>query len=152
RGMNFHPLGSDFVTVGLLVVLETLLSADNALVMAVIVLGLPAPARQRALTYGMLGSFVLRVAATLLAIFLIQFIWIKAIGGAYLLYLAANHFRGRPDRVDRHTPPAAKGRLGLSAFWTTVARLQAMNLAFSIDSILVAVAMSNKPWVIVNAG
>ena len=143
---------ADFFTVGLLVVIETLLSADNALVMAVVVLGLPARQRHRALNYGMVGSLVLRVFATLLAIFLIQFIWVKVCGGAYLLYLTTQHFWGHPDRVDRHVPPKAKPAFGLSAFWATVVRLQVMNLAFSIDSILVAVAMSPKPWVIIAGG
>jgi YkoY family integral membrane protein len=143
---------ADFVTIGLLVVIETLLSADNALVMAVVVLGLPGDERQRALNYGMVGSLVLRIIATLLAIYLMQFLWVKAGGGAYLLYLAAQHFWGHPDRVDRHTPPAAQPAFGLSAFGATVVRLQAMNLAFSIDSILVAVAVSHKPWVVISGG
>src|SRR5437016_1766996 len=92
---------ADFVTVGLLVIIETLLSADNALVMAVVVLGLPADQRQRALNYGMVGSLVLRIIATLLAIYLMQFLWVKAAGGAYLLYLAWQPFWVHPDRVDR---------------------------------------------------
>ena len=42
--------------------------------------------------------------------------------------------------------------LGLSAFWSTVVRVEIVNLAFSIDSILVAVAMSRKTWVVVLGG
>ena len=150
--MSFDFQLTDLVTIGLLVVIETLLSADNALVMAVIVLGLPANQRQRALNYGMLGSFVLRILATLLAIYLMRFLWVKAAGGLYLVYLAWEHFRGHPDRADRRGPAAAKPAFGLSAFAATVTRLQAMNLAFSIDSILVAVAVSPKPWVIMAGG
>ncbi len=93
-----HSFASDLVTVGLLIVLETLLSADNALVMAVIALGLPPHARKRALNFGMIGSLVLRVGATLLAIYLIQFLWLKALGGAYLLFLTGQHFT-RASRI-----------------------------------------------------
>ena len=44
---------ADFVTVALLVVLEGLLSADNALVMAIMVLGLPRRHQQKALRFGL---------------------------------------------------------------------------------------------------
>ena len=56
---------SDFLTVGLLVILEGLLSADNALVMAIMVLGLPKRQRSHALQYGLVGGFLMRIAATL---------------------------------------------------------------------------------------
>ena len=58
---------SDFVTIGLLVVLEGLLSADNALVVAVMILGLPRREQKKALRYGLVGAFAFRILATLLA-------------------------------------------------------------------------------------
>ena len=58
---------TDLVTIGLLVVLEGLLSADNALVMAIMVLGLPRSDHHKALRYGLLGGFAFRAAATSLA-------------------------------------------------------------------------------------
>ena len=45
---------SDFITVGLLIVLEGLLSADNALVVAVMILGLPRAEQKNALRYGLM--------------------------------------------------------------------------------------------------
>ena len=41
---------------------------------------------------------------------------------------------------------------GLSAFWTTVVKVELTDIVFAIDSILVAVAMSNKTWVILTGG
>lgn len=148
----FNVQPGDFVTIGLLVVLEGLLSADNALVIAVMVLGLPKQTHHKALSYGLIGAFTLRAIATLTAVYLIHVIWVKLAGGAYLLYLTVAHFRGRGDAAERHTPPAAKPMLGLSAFWATVVRVELVNLAFSIDSILVAVAMSTKFWVVLSGG
>src|SRR6185503_11068068 len=49
--------GSDLLTVALLVALEAMLSADNALVMAVMVLGLPRRQHKKALRYGLVGGF-----------------------------------------------------------------------------------------------
>jgi YkoY family integral membrane protein len=74
------------------------------------------------------------------------------LGGFYLLYLTYSHFFGHEEGVDRRHPPRAKGMLGLSPFWATVVRVELINLAFSIDSILVAVAMSPKLWVVVTGG
>jgi YkoY family integral membrane protein len=147
-----HVQFADFVTIGLLIVLEGLLSADNALVMAVMVLGLPKRQHHKALHYGLLGGFALRVAATLLAVYLIQVSWIKLVGGAYLLYLTFTHFRGHENPEQRRLPPKARPLLGLTAFWGTVVRVELVNLAFSIDSILVAVAMSPKRWVVLTGG
>jgi YkoY family integral membrane protein len=144
--------GPDLITIGLLVALEGLLSADNALVMAIMVLGLPRTQHKQALRYGLLGGFAFRFLATLLAVYLIQLAWVKVLGGLYLLYLTYSHFFGQEEGVDRRQPPPAKGMLGLSPFWATVVRVELINLAFSIDSILVAVAMSPKLWVVVTGG
>lgn len=142
----------DLATVSLLVILEGLLSADNALVMAVMVLGLPREHHQRALRYGLVGGFGLRTIATVLAAHLMRVVWVKLVGGLYLLYLTYRHFRRPEAEAGGHVPPLAKPMLGLSAFWATVVRVELVNLAFSVDSILVAVAMSTKLWVVVTGG
>jgi YkoY family integral membrane protein len=120
--------------------------------MAIMVLGLPRTQHKQALRYGLLGGFAFRFLATLLAVYLIQLAWVKVLGGLYLLYLTYSHFFGQEEGVDRRQPPPAKGMLGLSPFWATVVRVELINLAFSIDSILVAVAMSPKLWVVVTGG
>jgi YkoY family integral membrane protein len=143
---------TDLLTVGLLVLLEGLLSADNALVMAIMVLGLPKREHKKALRYGLVGGFAFRIVATLLAVYLIRLAWVKLLGGLYLLYLSYGHFWSGQTEEERRTPPQAKPWLGLSAFWGAVVRIELVNLAFSIDSILVAVAVSPKLWVVVTGG
>jgi len=143
---------SDLITIGLLVGLEGLLSADNALVMAILVLGLPKRQHKQALRYGLLGGFAFRIAATLLATYLIRIGWVKLVGGLYLMYLTYTHFWGREEGTDRRVAPRAKPWLGMSPFWATVVRVELINLAFSVDSILVAVAMSPKRWVVISGG
>jgi YkoY family integral membrane protein len=143
---------SDFVTIGLLIALEGLLSADNAMVLAILVLGLPKAQQKKALKYGIVGAFAFRTIATLLAAYMIQLGWVKLVGAGYLLYLVYRHFGGREAGVDRHTPPRAEPWLGLSAFWATVVKVELTDIVFAIDSILVAVAMSPKRWVILTGG
>jgi YkoY family integral membrane protein len=143
---------ADLLTIALLVGLEGLLSADNALVMAIMVLGLPRHQHKQALRYGLIGGFAFRIIATLLAVYLIRVVWVKLAGGLYLLYLVYSHFWGHKEGEDRRSAPRAKPGFGLSAFWATVVRVELVNLAFSIDSILVAVAMSPKIWVVMTGG
>jgi YkoY family integral membrane protein len=143
---------SDFVTVALLVALEGLLSADNAMVLAVLVLGLPKPLRKKALRYGIVGAFAFRSIATLLAVFLIRLGWVKLVGAGYLLYLVYRHFWGHESGEDRRTAPKAQPWLGLTAFWGTVVKVELTDIVFAVDSILVAVAMSPKRWVILTGG
>ncbi|MEO8258427.1 MAG: hypothetical protein ABI868_13855 [Acidobacteriota bacterium] len=143
---------ADLFTIALLIALEGLLSADNALVIAVMVLGLDKRDHKAALQYGLVGAFAFRIAATLLAVYLIALGWVKLLGGLYLLYLAYSHFASRQSGSERHTPPRAKSWLGLSPFWSTVVRVELVNLAFSVDSILVAVAVSPKLWVVLTGG
>jgi YkoY family integral membrane protein len=149
--MDFHF--SDLLTIGLLVLLEGLLSADNALVLAILVLGLPRHQQRKALRYGILGAFLFRILATLLAVHLLAVAWVKLIGAIYLLYLSWKHFFGRAGGAEeRRSIQPAKAWLGLSAFWATVVKVELTDIVFAVDSILVAVAMSNKTWVIISGG
>lgn len=147
-----HIQLSDLATVGILVVLEGLLSADNALVVAVMILGLPRRQQKQALRYGLVGAFAFRIAATLLAVYLIRLAFVKLLGGLYLLYLTYQHFFHSGDAEQRSKPRPARPWLGLSALWGTIVKVELVNIAFSVDSILVAVAMSPKTWVVLAGG
>src|SRR6266581_6252620 len=143
---------SDLLTIALLVALEGLLSVDNAIVLAVLVLGLPKRQQRKALGYGLAGAFAFRGAATALAVYLIRLSWMKLGGAAYLLYLVFQHFSSGESSQGRRTPPSARPWLGLSPFWATVVKVELTDIVFAIDSILVAVAMSPKTWVILTGG
>jgi YkoY family integral membrane protein len=143
---------SDFVTIGVLVLLEGLLSADNALVLALMILGLPRRDQKKALRYGLVGAFAFRIAATILATNLIRIEWVKLLGGLYLLYLSYEHFFRSGGAEHRGKPRPAEPWLGLSPLWGMVVKVELVNIAFSVDSILVAVAMSTKTWVVLSGG
>jgi YkoY family integral membrane protein len=148
--MDFVP--SDLLTILLLVILEGLLSADNAMVLAVLVLGLPREEQQKALRYGIVGAFLFRGLAIVFAAHMIQLSLVKLVGGLYLLWLPYQHFFKGGGAEERRTPVPARPWLGLSAFWATVAKVELTDIVFAIDSILVAVAMSPKLWVVLTGG
>jgi YkoY family integral membrane protein len=143
---------ADLVTVALLVALEGLLSADNAMVLAVLVLGLPKSEQRKALRYGIVGAFAFRILAILLAVWLKDIQFVMLLGAAYLLWLPYHHFAGHEDAESRRKPRAPKPWLGLSPFWATVVKVELTDIVFAIDSILVAVALSDKTWVIITGG
>lgn len=135
---------ADFGTIGFLILLEALLSADNALILAIIVRHLPKSQQKKALFYGLAGAFVLRLCAILIAVQIISFWWLQAVGAAYLLYLPYKHFLHHVDTKKR-----AKTRK--AGFWMTVAQAEMTDIAFAVDSVLVAVAIENrkdKVWVV----
>src|SRR5688500_9692740 len=122
------------------------------MVLAVLGLGLPKKEQRKALRYGILGAFAFRVLAILLAVWLKDIQFVMLIGAAYLLWLPFNHFTGHEDAASRRKPRAAQSWLGMSPFWSTVVKVELTDIVFAIDSILVAVALSDKTWVIITGG
>src|SRR5687768_12035074 len=88
-GQSFET--HDIVVVALLVVLEGVLSIDNALVLGLLAKRLPPHQQKRALTYGLVGAFVFRLIAVGTAVFLMRWWWVKLLGGGYLIYIAVKH-------------------------------------------------------------
>ena len=122
-----------------LVVLEGLLSADNALVLAGMVQHLPEKLQRRALRYGIWGAFLFRFVAVLLATQILHFWQCEVVGGLYLLYIAIHNLiegHGSEDDDGRKRP----GR----GFWATVVVVELADIAFSIDSILAAVTTADE--------
>jgi YkoY family integral membrane protein len=135
--------------IGVLVFLEGLLSADNALVLALMVRHLPKKERRKVLRYGIWGAIGFRFVAVLMSSMLLKFWICKVVGGLYLLYLATSHFvwRGEGDAA-RSAPETEIGTLESGArsrgFWKIVTSITMADIAFSIDSILAAVAMADS--------
>ncbi|WP_197446872.1 TerC family protein [Tautonia plasticadhaerens] len=165
---DWMTLGGTILT---LVALEGLLSADNALVLAVMVRHLPRDQQKKALRYGIIGAFVFRFIAVLLAAKILDYWQLEVVGGLYLLQLAVRHLiHGEedhhleqaeadalpdpaPDSADSQVSPALhepappasvrKRRRKKGGFWATVAGVELADIAFSIDSILAAVALAD---------
>jgi predicted tellurium resistance membrane protein TerC len=89
-----NPIPS-LVIVGNLIIIESLLSVDNAAVLATMVIDLPKEQRGRALKYGIWGAYFFRGLAMLFASVLIKIWWLKPLGGLYLLYLVFDWWKGK---------------------------------------------------------
>lgn len=145
-----NPLPS-LAIIGNLIIIESLLSVDNAAVLATMVMDLPQKQRNKALRYGIIGAYVFRGLALLFAAFLIKIWWLKPVGGMYLLYLVWDWWKGKQtetkedDFFDKKGNWLYRSTVGLLGnFWSTVALVELMDMAFSIDNVFAAVAFSNN--------
>lgn len=154
HALDLHTFqAADLFVVATLVVLEALLSCDNAVVLALLVSNLPQEQRGKALRYGIIGAYIFLVVAMFLASWIMTVWWLKMVGGLYLAWLAFDHFRKKMGGIEEHTENR-KVRLimGLGAFWSTVVWVELTDMVFSVDSIAVAVALSDKMWVLILGG
>jgi YkoY family integral membrane protein len=161
--MDFlHTILGEDIQAGLLIILnliviESLLSVDNAAVLATMVMDLPKHQREKALKYGIIGAYVFRGICLFLAAWLVTIWWLKPIGGLYLLYLAVHYFYTKHfkkatheiDKIDKKRSRFYRSTVGLlGPFWATVALVEVMDLAFSIDNVFAAVAFTDHIYLI----
>jgi YkoY family integral membrane protein len=135
--------------IGNLIIIESLLSVDNAAVLATMVLDLPQNQRNKALKYGIWGAYIFRGLAMIFASFLIKIWWLKPLGGLYLLYLVYEWYKGKQgddqeehliDKQNNWLYNVTVGKIG--NFWATVCLMELMDMAFSIDNVFAAVAFT----------
>lgn len=138
-----------------LIIIESLLSVDNAAVLATMVMDLPKEQRGRALKYGIIGAYVFRGICLLLAAWLVKIWWLKLIGGLYLLYLAFDYFKSKStpqkedDTLNKESSWLYRKTIGVfGKFWSTVILIEAMDLAFSMDNVFAVVAFTDNIWII----
>jgi YkoY family integral membrane protein len=143
-----HP-GTSLAIIANLVIIESLLSVDNAAVLATMVMDLPKAQRGKALKFGIWGAYLFRGLAMIFAAVLIKIWWLKPLGGIYLLYLVYDWYKGKQDSsgddesVDKTGNWLYKATVGVvGSFWATVCIVELMDMAFSIDNVFAAVAFS----------
>ena len=141
---NSPSFGIDaFFVLIILVGLEAVLSADNAIALASISSGLPdRKQQQQALNYGLLIAFVLRMILILTAIWVIKYKVFELLGALYLLWLVYQHFWSGNDE---------EGEIRGSRFasvWQAIPMIAFTDLAFSLDSVTTAIAVSDEVWLV----
>ncbi|ANY65835.1 hypothetical protein BBD42_04655 [Paenibacillus sp. BIHB 4019] len=130
-----------------LVVLEGLLAADNALVLAVMVKHLDEKSRKKALFYGLFGAFIFRLASLFVISLLVNVWQIQALGALYLLFISISNIikflrRSKEAEEEEETEEQKEKKNSKAGFWWTVLKVEIADIAFAIDSILAAVALA----------
>lgn len=145
--IEFFSSSSSWMLLLSLIVMECLLSVDNAVVLAAQTKTLDNEKdRRKALTYGLWGAYLFRFIAIGLGTYLINLWQIKVLGACYLIYLAYAHFF-KPDK-ELEVATGNKER----SFWKTVLSIELMDIAFSVDAVLASLAVADNPVVILLGG
>lgn len=127
---------ADAKTIISVVILASLLSLDNSLVVAAIAEKLPRHQEQKAIVFGLAAGIAFRLIALFVAGFIIEYPIVKVVGALYLVYIAWSHFWG-PEAEEQHHH--AREHLGAAIVAITLA-----DIAFSVDNVVATVAMSPK--------
>lgn len=147
--------GQDWLIILSLVMIECLLSVDNAVVLAAQTRVLPTLKEQEeSLFYGIWGSYLFRFLIIGIGTYLINFWEIKVIGAAYLIYLVYRFFHNKffGKRSKRKVRNRAAGLTGRKRFWSVVAQIEFMDIIFSVDSVLASLAISPNPVIVLIGG
>lgn len=158
--------GKDWMIILTLILMECLLSVDNAVVLAAQTQVLPTKAeREKSLLYGLWGAYLFRFIVIGIGTYLINFWEIKLAGSIYLFYLSFKFFydQRHPEKVAEHEKKKEEREKAqqhskknkkhtLSLFWRTVISIESMDIVFSIDSVLAALAISDNPVVVLIGG
>jgi YkoY family integral membrane protein len=135
---------SNWGIIFVLIVLEGLLSADNALVLATMVGGLKdAKQKKLAIFAGIWGAYIFRFFIIGFGVYLIKFWWIKFLGALYLMWLAVKNLL-----LNRTSRDYSTNKVKFSSFWLVVLQIEMMDIAFSIDSVSVAFGISEDVWIL----
>jgi tellurite resistance protein TerC len=154
-----------------LIFLECILSIDNAAVLGAMVAPLPndqpvpwprflraflskldpilGPQRQAALKVGLLGAYAGRILMLLLASIIISNPWMQIVGALYLVYLASKHLGGAYHHSRDDATEAGSIKMTKTDFWSVVITIELADLAFSLDNVITAVALSDHLWVVI---
>ncbi|MCX5935897.1 MAG: hypothetical protein NTU99_14175 [Pseudanabaena sp. LacPavin_0818_WC45_MAG_42_6] len=147
NGLSFRP--EVIPILGVLILLEAILSADNAIALAAIVRSLPDPKQEEwALRYDLIGAFVLRVLLIFTATWVIKYWQFELAGSVYLLWLSGKFFLEKSQAGhDAQHPVRMADKL-----WQVVALVSLTDLAFSLDSVTAAVAVAQETWLVLIGG
>ena len=128
----------------ILIFLEAVLSADNAIALAAIAQGLDNEKLERqALNLGLVVAYVLRITLLLTATWVQKYWEFELIGAAYLLWLVFQHFTSEEDEEDADREPRFKSLL------QAIPVIAFTDLAFSLDSVTTAIAVSDNKWLVI---
>ena len=142
-----HALQEAAPTILALVLIEGLLSVDNALAIAAMASHLPEKQQKLALRLGIFGAYFFRGVALVAASWIISNEWIKWIGAAYLVYLMSAHFAQKAAGDEDNDGDGIPDRMQ-AGFLATVLKIEFMDLSLSVDNVIAAVALSDKLWVV----
>lgn len=126
-----------------IMMVNIVLSGDNAVVIALASRNLPAKQQKQAILWGSGGAIVLRILLTLVAVFLLQIPYVQFFGGLLLIWIAAKLLLedGGEEHVEAGT-----------SFWGALKTIIVADLVMSLDNTLAIAAIAKGDYLLLGIG
>lgn len=135
-----------------LILIEGLLSVDNALAIAAMASHLDEKQRKTAMTIGYAGAYGFRIVALLTAGFIMGNHWLMLGGSLYLVWLMCDHFADQDEGGDEAGEGSSSHGPKVQSFAKTIAMIAFLDLSLSFDNVVAAVAFARDSKVLVYIG
>lgn len=123
-----------FVALGSILLLDLLLSGDNAIIIALACKNLPHEHRTKAILLGCAGAIVLRVMLTMAATRLLEVPYLQFIGGVALVFIAIKLLK--PEEEDLSNIKSS------AKLWTAIKTILVADFIMSLDNVLSLAAVA----------
>jgi YjbE family integral membrane protein len=110
-----------------IIIINIMLSGDNAVVIALASRSLPPKQQKQAIIFGSIGAIVLRVILTFFAVILLEQAYLKLVGGAALLWIGASMLDDGDDEANLE---------GHSNLWAAIRVIIIADLIMSLDNVI----------------
>lgn len=132
-----------------LVVIEGLLSVDNALAIAAMASHLNEDQRKKAMNIGYIGAYGFRIVALLTASLIMDNHWLMLLGSLYLVWLMCSHFA---EQSGEGEDEEGESKGASHSFAKTIAMIAFLDLSLSFDNVVAAVAFARDSKMLVYIG
>jgi YjbE family integral membrane protein len=126
-----------------IMMINIVLSGDNAVVIALACRALPPAQQKKAIVFGSVGAIVLRIVLTFFAIFLLTLPYLKLIGAGLLLWIGIGLLKGEDDEAE------LEGHSNLAAAIKTII---VADLVMSLDNVIAVAAVAKDSFVLLILG
>ncbi|MBK3494949.1 TerC family protein [Viridibacillus sp. YIM B01967] len=117
-----------------IILLDIILSGDNAVVIALACRNLPKAQRKKAIFIGTAGAIILRVLLTFIAVWLLQIPLVKLVGGLLLFYIALDLIKSEGEDPDLK---------GGSSLFTAIRTIIVADFVMSLDNVLAVAGVAD---------
>ncbi len=134
-----------WVALGQIILVNIILSGDNAVVIAMACRNLPERLRKRAVLAGSAGAIVLRLICSFFITFLMRVPYIKIFGGVLLLWIGVKLLMPEAEIAE-------DGEQATSSLWSAVRTIIIADAVMSLDNVVAIAAAAHGQFTLIAIG
>lgn len=145
KGVTKLDIGQFFISLVQIVFIDLILAGDNAIVIGLAARSLPLETRKKAIIYGTGGAVLIRIAATIVVLWLLQIPWLLLVAGALLVGIA---YKLLADQASEEHSDIKAG----TSLWSAVRTIVIADAAMGIDNVIAVAGAAQQHLVLVILG